>query len=246
MSVILASSRGEGLQGYLPAGTTVTFIPGAKLADLTDKAKAIIPPPSSRIIKRTHVYFLCGVPDLSKLEKSYNPKYRECIFDKDPSALADQYKNQLRSTQQEILRHGALPIFPTIPKFSLEIYNNHQLEKNNTSYLKHQENYKQMQSDLDSVIDSVNSYIHILNKSINVSTPFLHNTIRQRRGSHPNRYYIQQYEKFRDGLHASDSLCIRWAEVLSIAIQKNSGLEDSDDEGSPKRSWRSSKRQRVE
>ena len=246
MSIILATSRGADLADHLPFGTTVKVMPGAKLQDLKDEAKKILPPPSSRIVRRQHVYFLCGVPDLSTLQKNNSPKYRECIYNFEPLTKAQQYQNQLRECRDEILRCGALPIFATIPKFNLEIYNNHLLAKNYTTYLQYQDDYKEMQTKLNTTIDSVNTYIYSLNKDTNVSTPFIHCSIMQRRGSHPNRYYVLQWEKFRDGLHASKSLSITWAEAFNKSMDKNCHLEDSDNEGSPKRSWRNSKRQRVE
>ena len=51
------------------------------------------------------------------------------------------------------------------------------------------------------MIDAVNSYIYNLNKDIKVSTPFLHDTIREKRGRKNKRYFIYKWEKFFDGLH---------------------------------------------
>ena len=51
-----------------------------------------------------------------------------------------------------------------------------------TSVLKHSENYPQMQSDVNTIIDTLNDHIYEINKLTNVSTPFLHSTIMEKGG----------------------------------------------------------------
>ena len=106
------------------------------------------------------------------------------------------------------------------------------------SILRFSNQYEKMQDDINTVVDSVNQYILQLNIKTRVSTPFLHHTVMERRGRKGNRYYIYRWELYYDGLHASNELKDEWAKVISKAITLNERLEDSDKEGSPKRSWK--------
>ena len=126
-SIVLASSRGKGLAGLLPADTIISVRPGAMLSQLRREAESAIPPNHSSTKKRRHFYFLCGIPNLTRLLKSSN--YRECIFDEEPSNSIDKYCRELKECQKSLLRRGALPIFATIARANLQIYNNHFIEK---------------------------------------------------------------------------------------------------------------------
>ena len=142
-----------------------------------------------------------------------------------------------------MIRRRALPIFATITRISIADYNNWFVEKNMTSVLKHSENYPQMQSDVNTIIDTLNDHIYEINKLTNVSTPFLHTTIMEKRGSKKSRrgrYYKYRYDMLYDGCHPSYQLCDLWSESLSKAMSKNDDLEDSDSDSMPKRAngWR--------
>ena len=88
MKRVLTSSRGEGLEPYLPADVTVSSTKGGKLEDLAKDALSELPPPYGRTTKRTHFYFVCGVPNVSRLVKNYDSGYRECIYDAKPEETA--------------------------------------------------------------------------------------------------------------------------------------------------------------
>ena len=153
----------------------------------------------------------------------------------------------MNKCQSLILKRKALPVFSTIPKFNLTKYNNSLLTEGKTSDLRFSNQYEKMQDAINTVVDSINDYILQLNIKTRVSTPFLHHTVMERRGRKGNRYYIYKWELYYDGLHASNELKDEWAKVISKAITLNERLEDSDEEGSPKRSWKiSSKRPRME
>ena len=100
--------------------------------------------------------------------------------------------------------------------------------------------YPEMQVDMEKAIDLINNMIYKHNREHKVATPFLHGTIRERRGGKTRRYYVYRYkELFVDGLHATTELLSLWGQSISSAMARNDLLEDSDDEGaSPKRSWR--------
>ena len=152
------------------------------------------------------------------------------------------------------MEHGALPIFCTIPGMSFEIYNKYTLSQGSTTYLKYTEQYTTMQEKLNKTLEIINSKIHKINKKINVATPFIHETIRERRGRKNRRYYTYSWDKFIDGLHAPSDptkpmlLLTEWMNIILNAIKINEGRhENTEEEGSPKRSWRCPpKRPRVE
>ena len=244
MNVICASSRGKDLAEYLPSGTSLDFTSGATLSLLTSQAKDFLPPPYG-LSRRYHVYFLCGVPDITRLVKDKSEHYRECVYDEDPEITKDRYASELRKCQQEIKACGALPIFCTIARVNLEKYNHHTLHKHYTSHLKLQDQYSDMQKNLNQAIDSINHIIYTLNKSNGVSTPFLHQDITHRRGK-KHKYFITRWELLYDGLHPADPLLPIWANTLSKVISKNEQIEDTEDETDSRPWLPSSKRPRVE
>lgn len=242
MNVVVGSSRAFNLKPLLPAGTKVQAIPSAKLKALTTTALSITPP-SYSLNSRAHVYFICGIPDISELVQS--PKlskpyyaYAEAIYIETPELTIERYKKDLIESQKTILKHGALPIFATIPSYNIETYNNYLLtKKRKTKILYHQDHYSEMQENLELVIITINKFITELNKKVGASTPFLHDTIRENRGTRGSRYSVYNWSRLFDGLHAGPKLTIKWAKVISKCIDCNQKNEE-EEVGSPKRSWK--------
>ena len=172
--------------------------------------------------------------------------YKEVIFSKNPDSVIDDIKNEIAFCRTKILQRGALPIFATIPKLNLELYNKFLVDDNRTSDLRYTHKYPEMQSQIDLVIDRVNVFICETNRKLEVSIPFLHTTIMKRRGSKGKAYYKYLWDLMYDGLHAGNDLKKLWGESLTVAIQKNRAKDyDSDENKSPKRSWRQEKRPRL-
>ena len=237
MNIVVASSRGVGLSERLPKNTSVSITEGGRLSSLLATAKTLLPPPYG-LTRRYHVYFLCGVPNITRLVKVRSERYRECVYDEDPSVTAERYQAELRDCQKEILSRGALPIFCTITKVNLHNYNIFCLDKNRTSHLKLMDKYPEMQKNLNQAITLINNFIYNLNKNSGISTPFLHHTIQDRRGRRGHKYYVQKWEYLYDGLHADETLHPLWATCLKQAMEKNALLEDSDSEDeSSSRPW---------
>ena len=242
MDVVVASSRGRNIKKHLPLGTICDFKSGGKLKTLTPIAKAITPTYNQP--RRPHVYFLCGVPDISELVKSPNQNeyfYREAIYVEKPEATFERVTKLLDKSQRDILKHGALPVFATIPQFNIEIYNNYMLtdERPQTNHLHHTtQDYNVMQKNLMEAIDRINGYISHINKKVGASTPFLHDTVKQYRGRKGKRYYAYMWGRYRDGLHPGDDLLKKWAEVLSNTFRINREKDVPDEESSPKRAWK--------
>ena len=199
MDVVLASSRGFDLEELLPAGTRLEPVNGGKLKQLTARAKSMLPL-GCKYASRPHVYFVCGIPDISELAKSPNQQlyfYREAIYVESPSETFETVKKLLDNAQRCIIERGALPIFSTIPQYNIEIYNNHMLtdKRPKTAHLHHtQADYKIMQQNLSEAIDTLNGYISTINKKVGASTPFLHDTIKESRSRKGRRYYAYRWE----------------------------------------------------
>ena len=100
-----------------------------------------------------------------------------------------------------------------------------------------------MQEKLNKTLEIINSEIHKINKKIHAFTPFIHDTIRERRGRKNRRYYTYSCEKYIDGLHAPHDptkpmpLLNEWMNIIlndyKINIERH---ENADEEGSPKQS----------
>ena len=238
MNVVVASSRGAKVQKYLPKGTYVSLIEGGRLHQLLELAIDSLPPPYG-LKRRYHVYFLCGIPDITRLVKDYREGHRECIYDEDPAVTAERYYAELQDCQNAIKCRGALPIFVTIPKTNLDKYNHYCLEHNKTSVLKFTDQYPAMQIQLDEAINQINHHIYNLNKRVRVSTPFLHQSLTERRGPKSARYYVTKYDLLYDGLHAVKKMRKIWAGILTRTMAKNDSLEDSNDseDEQRKRPW---------
>ena len=230
MNKVIATSRGKGLQRFLPAGTTVSVRGGGLIDELICDADSVLPPYMGQS-KRTHLYFVFGIPDITKLLKNFENHHRETIFDEEPSVTSDRILKKIRKCQTHFVERGALPIFCTIPRVNLAKYNLFGLLNNKTSTLNYVNQYATMQENLDQAIDQINNGIYEINKKLQVSTPFLHGTIRERRGAKGKRHTVYRYEKLYDGLHAHWDLRPVWADCLSKAFRLNSLLEDSESEG---------------
>ena len=226
MNIIVASSRGHGLQEHLADDVTVYVRFGATLATLKAEAESKTAP-STGLGRRDHIYFLSGITDLTKLIKIKQNHYRECIFEEEPSEAADRYMALVEDCQRFFLQRGALPIFATVPKMHIEKYNSYLLEKRKTLFLNFTDKYSEMQSKLDTTIDDVNDRIYNINNNIQATTPFLHYTIKERRGT-GCRYMIYRWDLLYDGLHAEDILHPKWAKAFTKAITQNSLLEDQE------------------
>ena len=163
MNVVLASSRGKDLKlKDLPEGTVISVTHGGLLSELRSEAENFIPPPYGPCKRRMHIYFLCGIPNITKLIKSH--KYKECVYDEESDITVNRYHTELKNCQESILKHGALPIFATITRINIANFNNFLYTHGKTSCLQLSENYKDMQENVDKTIDAINHHIYELNK----------------------------------------------------------------------------------
>ena len=137
---------------------------------------------------------------------------------------------------------------------NLAIYNNYLLSVGKTSFLNYVNEYPTIQKNLETSIDLINSHIFEINKKINVSTPFLHDSIKVRMGRKKRRYFNYKWDDLYDGLHPIRDpkkpmpLLRKWMIIIQNAMRLNANLEDSGEEASEEETpWkRLSKRPRVE
>ena len=245
----MTDSRGVGLQKFLyellPEGskecTEVHINSGKGYKVMREKALALLPPPY-RQRSRSHVYFVCGICDITEMFRSPTQNYKETVMVLSPEAVFEKVAAEINDCRQAILKAGALPIFATIPRINLAIYNNYVLNhpkpEKRTSLLLHSKFYPDMQTRTNKAVDKINKFICETNRQLGNSIPFLHTDIMKRCGSNKTRvYYKYLWGLYYDGLHADEDLKKKWAGTLSIAIGHNRSKDDEDVCLSPKRSW---------
>ena len=249
MNILLADSRGGGLSNKLPGYFGAELVkPGATIKQLTTEVKSLIPS-TIRAKQTTFVYVMAGINDITErvespeYHRSY--KYREVIFVEDPHICANSLITNIRNCASEIKRHNATPVFATITKANLANYNNSQLSEGHTRYLHQSDSYPIMQDQLNIAVDIVNGFIKTINRDNKVSTPYCHNVLIQKRGRKGRSYHVNRWEVLRDGIHGTWETRCSWAKALGAAMDCNSKSDEVALMASPKRSWKSEKRQKT-
>lgn len=250
MNIIMATSRGRGLQSQLKElGThaVVYYYPGAKYDFLAKRAKDIILRSPSETRNNMHVYFLAGYPSMTLRKKTTNPTYDEVIFPDTPRRCNSRLMVQIHEAASVISKTGATPCFCTIIPGKLQKWNSQRLHRGKTSKLDYQEQYATMQEQLNKSSVLINQTIVTINKIYNMQTPRTHQSIVTIRKAGVYRF---RYERLAsDGVHFeqnSNALNIMLSE-LNKAICKNRGLtppklrQHNDEPCSPqtpKRCWK--------
>jgi lysophospholipase L1-like esterase len=141
---------------------------------------------------------------------------------------------------------GAKPIFCTIANINITKYNHQLLHSNKTHSLLHTHNYPTMQEQINTIIDTINTYIKQTNIENKVSTPFCHSAIKTRKGNKRKYYYTDNWDGLWDGLHATRETRNKWAKSISQAIKHNRATHthkhthesSENEEPEKKRAWR--------
>ena len=172
MNILLAYSGGHGLKDHLPDIIRSSVISGATLSQLKDVIKYtnLIPHTS----RPSHIYIIAGVPDIA--QKLKGPNYTDCIYIGDPNNTIERINSHMEALADTVLEHGSTPIFCTITAINITKYTR------KTSTLKHEPHYPDMQTRIDTIIESINDHIINTNIHSDVSTPWLHKTITYRHG----------------------------------------------------------------
>ena len=146
MDVILASSRGKGLEELIkplhpsPHKLTVISSSGATMHTLLNKAINILahaPNPHDY-----HIYIIGGYCDINErisyqlhhLRNIHNRRaqYEEFIFRENPIAAASRVTDLIEKASDQIHSLHALPIICTIPPSSLDTWNHIRLRQHNS------------------------------------------------------------------------------------------------------------------
>ena len=186
MDVVLASSRGKGLEALIrskhpsPDHLIMKSTSSAKLHILTSQALELIsksPNPSNH-----HIYIIGGYCDLSeiihhKLTTHYRAQYQEAVFREEPGAAAARLTSLFETTSRTISINHAKPILCTIPPSSIHNWNHTRLRQHKTALLKHCKQYPTMQENMIQSLLIINTNIIGINKSHGTYTPKLADAI---------------------------------------------------------------------
>ena len=233
MDVILASSRGKGLEELMkplhpsPHKLTVIYSSGARMHKLINQATNILahtPNPHDY-----HIYIIGGYCDINErishpLHRLRNihsrqAHYEEYIFRENTLAATSRVTNLITKASDQIHSLHALPIICTIPPSSLDTWNHTRLNQHKTAMLKFYPQYPEMQHNLIDTIIGINTNIISINQSRHAFTPKLADTIITKPGK--NKKHRINYSRLVDGVHPTESVKGDWARILMQAITKN-------------------------
>ena len=190
---------------------------------------------------------MAGIPDITVKTHKGPGHYTECIYTEDTQQTIHRVTEIIRKGELTIKNQGAIPIFCTITSSNIEKYNQHLLNTGvETSYLKQQKHYAEMQERLEEAIIAINAFIVRTNQANHMSTPYCHSQIHKRRGGSKRGYFKWLYDRLWDGVHGTDKTKDGWVHILGNAIKANRIHYESDTDTeqikSPKRSWQLEKR----
>ena len=227
--IVAASSRGNGLEPEIkklhpnPETVQVTWVPGGTLEKMEKTVTSLIK--SSNDPTNCHAYLFAGLCNITSRERdcknfTYNryARYEECIYTEQIDETVKRISDSIDTISENILCLGAKPIFCPILTCSLRRWNYVRYEQGKTSFLMHMSKYEDMQASLNLAIRDINRYIYQTNESNSVVTPYLDKTIITKSPYFPARIH---YNRFADGVHATDDLKKKWAKCLFKAMRSN-------------------------
>ena len=229
MDIIIASSRGEGLETELkkhhpsPNHVKVIFSSGARINNIKYTAMSIA---KQNPHQNIHFYVLGGYCDVSE-RISYHiktghssKKYEEFVFEEDPESAVPRVSGLIDDASRLMNTTNTTPVFCTIAPSYLHTWNKIRLSQHQTCMLKHNDQqYQDMQKNMIYSIVEINKHIVRTNISNNMHTPKLADVVIRKKGK--GRGYRLFADKFRDGVHPTDDTRERWAELILSAIKIN-------------------------
>ena len=225
MNIVVGSSRTRDLDKVEPLKSNETVEvwtrPGGRYADM----KALI---DQHLIYhhggpnlnhgQSHVYVVAGLCDITEKIKNKNSHYQEIIFRENPEIAITRIKSSIKDLQSYILSQNLIPIFCTIVPSHLEKQNLHSFDKGYTDHLDFISQYHNMQDEAMKVFEHLNTHIPIINSSLNMATPNVHNSVFHNK-SGGKKYF--QFSKLADGCHPTSELKTIWAKHIDRAIKEN-------------------------
>lgn len=193
MDLIVASSRGEGLEADLkklhpsPQNVQVIFKSSATLQKISKLATDFMT--NTTLAPETiHIYVIGGYCNLNEVlnsKMSVNGRgatYQEFVFREDPESAVTRLTGLLQSTADKIAELNALPVLCTIPPSDLATWNRVRLSQRKTCMLTHEHKYEHMQYNLITTLVDINKSIASINISRNMQTPRLADTMMKKKG----------------------------------------------------------------
>ena len=175
----------------------------------------------------SHGYIFGGYCDVTEMYRNdhyfLNNRYvfyEEATFNMSVSIAYNHLIHELAYSCNRLRAEGIRPCYATIPSASLEKWNDYRMYRGRTALLLHEERYPQMQTDLNTVLSKVNSFIFKLNLWNEMYTPYVAGTVMRTKTSGGGQR-ILQFHKLHDGVHADDKLIVEWADKFRTAIKKN-------------------------
>ena len=173
MDVILASSRGKGLEELIrpkhssPNHLFIKSTSSAKLHPLTMQTINIIS--KAKNPSNHHIYIIGVYCDLNEIIQhkvviQRNARYQEFVFREEPEAAVSRLTGRLETTSQIIANHDAKHILCTIPPSSLHTWNYTRLLQRKTAMLEHFKQYQFMQQNMIKSLQTINTKIIGINK----------------------------------------------------------------------------------
>ncbi|CAG2213378.1 unnamed protein product [Mytilus edulis] len=208
---VYGDSRARHLKEHIPMAVSKLF-PGKTIGQITDLASQQLPKSGKKLL-----YVVGGICNLTtKLNSDASSTYEEVVYQASPSVLFD-YHFQMQSGKDLLAHKDCVPIYCTVPTMSLQSWNEIRLNQRKTSYLQFENNYPQMQEELNNTINLVNQKIVQFNNHNGYLTPNIHQCINKcKRGK-----YWYYYNRFVDGVHPEDSVVDIWAHQINSAIIEN-------------------------
>ena len=231
MDFLVATSRGADIQKFAKDEHSVilpTYVhSGATVPELTkileDKVYNFSSPSSSPT-KNTHIYILAGSNDITHIDNrhpSRHIKYRECTYTGNVTDTIENIKQNITECSDTIKSLNATPIFCTITPVNIKDYNQHMLRKRWTHTLIHEDKYPVWQSQIEEIIESVNTFIIHLNSSNSLTTPLCHKCIIRHHGKRRRGFKAISWNLLKDGIHGDDKIKKQWTICILNAIAKN-------------------------
>ena len=210
----------------------VVVVPGGTYRQITDALCELINM-YEPVWKQTHpihpniVYVIGGIPDLSTRIQGngWGSRYEEVVMDTATGEALDYINAELRASEKQLKKKGALPVYATIATMDLKIWNTHRMKKGKTSCLLYKDRYEDMQRDLNEVVHGANSIIHHINAENGVQVPDLSRYImtpREGCSGSVIKYKIRTGPtKFTDGCHPTSTLAQEWSLHLCDVQRQN-------------------------
>ena len=210
----------------------VVVVPGGSYRIITD-ALCELMDLYEPVWRQTHpehpniAYVIGGIPDLStRLQgNGWGSRYEEVIMDSEIGIALDFINAELRASEKQLKKKGALPVYATIATMDLEIWNTTRLSKGKTSCLLYQDRYPTMQMDLNEVVHGANTIIRQINFENGVKDPDLARYImtpREGCAGSVMKYKVRTGPtKFHDGCHPTPALAEEWSHHLCGVQREN-------------------------